>query len=93
MDITKCLTLSTGHVSEDTIKKLEEEPDTNEMNLSVYPKGEYGFWIYCSDTLIDYPEHIPNDLWACMLLANKNDCKWLCLDCDGEESDELEWYR
>lgn len=29
MDITKCLTISTAHISSDTARKLSIEPDTN----------------------------------------------------------------
>ncbi len=88
MEITKCLTISTAHVTENTAQKLSRDPNTNELGLCVYEKGEHGYWI----VVPDYRVVIPADLAACLELARKNDCRWLCLDRDGEEVHELPTY-
>lgn len=46
LELNTMLTMSTAHITVDTIKLLDEEPDTNRMCLSVYPKGEVGWYIY-----------------------------------------------
>ena len=96
MDITKCLTISTAHITQDTAAKLENLQDKDAMGLSAYAKSEFGFWVYCGENMLaDFNggENIPKDLWECMLLAHENDCRWLCLDCDGEEIEALKTYE
>lgn len=66
------------------------------LPLSIYDKEEFGWWIYVPQNMIEFykgGEDIPEDLWSCMLLAWENNCTWLCLDCDGQEVDELEMYE
>lgn len=94
LEITKMLTLSTAHISQDTAAKLEQESDTNAMGLTVYEKSgsgaSYGWFLYIS------PEHtagyskqavqagtLPSDLASCMALAHDMGCTVLCLDCEG----------
>ena len=91
MEITKMLTLSTAHITKDTAKLLEVEPNTDEMQLCVYNKADFGWFIYVNDFLED--RGIPDDLYKCLELAKENDCNWLCLDCDGDVVDELEVYE
>ena len=89
MDITRVLTISTAHITEETNNKLQDNGEFNFMALSVYKKGDYGYWIY-----VDLPcTDIPKDLKQCLELALKHDCQWLCLDCDGEEVQELPTYN
>ena len=92
MDITRCLTISTAHISSDTARKLSIEPDTNMLGLSVYEKGEFGWWIYVGDNSANISKDLPLDLMACISEAFTNNCQWLCLDCDGEEIDSLPTY-
>ena len=92
MDITKCITVSTAHVSEDTIGKLKQEPVTNKFCLAVYEKGEFGFWIYIPEYIWDMKHSLPEDLYRCMALAKEHNCEWLCLDRDGEEVAVLPTY-
>lgn len=88
MDITRILTISTAHITEETDKKLQDNSEFNLMALSVYKKEDYGYWIY-----VDSPcDDVPEDLKQCLELALKYDCQWLCLDCDGEEVPELPTY-
>lgn len=67
MDVTKCLTISTGHVSKETVRFLMKQDGP----LAVYPKGKVGFWIYCGDTEDNRGRDIPDDLFQCMMLAKK----------------------
>ena len=90
MDICKMLTLSTAHITKRTAERLDET--SNPMNLSVYAKGEYGWYIYDWD---DRDTEIPDDLRDIFRFAQEHDCQVVCLDCDGDESDALptyEWY-
>ena len=93
MDITKVLTISTAHITEETDRKLQDESEVNNMCISVYDKAEYGYWIYVDpfDGLMCH-KNIPEDLLNCIKLARRNDCQWLCLDCDGEVVSELPTY-
>lgn len=42
LDIAKILTLSTAHIKPETATMLDNEPNTNNLNLSVYNKAGYG---------------------------------------------------
>lgn len=93
MEISKMLTISTVHITKETNDLLESEADKN-ITIGfpeVYGKENYGYFIHVPEDLEEY-EEVPRDLLKCMLLAQKNDCEWLCLDCDGEVVDELETY-
>lgn len=97
MDITRCLTISTAHVSKETISLLEKECKSQDiLPVIAYKKGDYGFWVYCPDDMMEYfggGENVPNDLWECMLVAYEHDCRWLCLDRDGEVVEKLLVYE
>lgn len=93
MNISKCLTISTSHISWNTSNKLRTDPMAFAIGLSVYEKGEYGWWIYIGDNINALPSDLPNDLMECIRLAMSNDCEWLCLDCDGEEIHSLQTFE
>ena len=90
MDIEKMLTISTAHVSHETEEKLDKESYSDEMQLSVYKKEDYGWFIFIPDTIDD--KNIPDELKKCIELAKRNDCSWLCLDCDGNIEEGLETF-
>ena len=90
--IDKVLTISSSHITLDTSGKLDVEPAFNEIPLPVYPKAEYGWWILIDSELIEDHIKIPADLMECIKYAWKRNCKWLCLDCDGEIVPELPVY-
>lgn len=92
MEIDKMLTISTGHITEKTVCKLDIEAEVNVMYLCVYKKADFGWFVYVPEDLEDISYDIPNDLMECLLFAKENDCAWLCLDCDGEEIEELKTY-
>ena len=91
LEVSKMLTVSTAHITEDTNRLLANEPYTDGMQLSVFEKADFGWFIYVNDDLEN--RNIPDDLRACLELAKENGCKWLCLDCDGDTVDELEEYE
>lgn len=93
MEISKMLTLSTAHITEQTAIGLEKatksaEPD---LDLCVYTKEGYGFFIHIPDDWQD-GRNIPPDLRDCMELADSHNCKWLCLDRDGDVTEKLQVY-
>ena len=85
-EIHKMLTLSTGHITKETSNLL----DIDEMETVVYRKDEYGWFVTCWDLDDDT---LPDDLRACAEYAEKNECDWLCLDCDGPVVDGLPVYH
>lgn len=92
-EITKMITISTAHITEDTANKLEREVKygTNDIPLSIYAKAEFGWLIFVSDYYKDLL-NMPKDLMDCLDLAKENDCEWLCLDCDGLIVPDLPTY-
>lgn len=95
LDITRCLTISTSHITRGTAVRLDN-PKTD-FCVSIFNKGEYGWWIYIPSyyrTAYHLKKvDVPKDLNDCINLAIKNHCEWLCLDCDGAETDQLETYE
>lgn len=93
LDIAKILTLSTAHIKPETATMLDNEPNTDDLGLSVYNKAGYGWFIYIDSVIDDAFDHLPQDLTACIAFAKKQECEWLCLDADGEEIEELNIYQ
>lgn len=96
IEITKTLTLSTCHISEDTAKSLTNDPDDNNLGLCIYEKAEYGWYIYIDDNALNTiktDDTTPEDLKRAITLADSLGCKILCLDCDGPECDFLPIYN
>ena len=95
MEITKMITLSTAHITENTAKKLDSDPTTNCLGLCVYKKSEYGWYITIDRNSIFKAEiqTIPHDLARLILFARDLDCETLCLDCDAEEIPYFETYE
>lgn len=93
-EVSRMLTLSSGHISEEAANMLDSEPDTNHMGLSVYGKssdgGEsYGWFIYLPG---ETPAAVPDCLKRCIETARSLGCGILCLDPDGPEYPGLETY-
>lgn len=94
LEFSKMLTISTAHISLDTNMWLIRECNKDLGNVVVYLKNDVGFFIYVPELLEILSSDIPKDLEKCMLLAENNDCTWLCLDRDGEvveNLDKFEW--
>lgn len=96
LEIQKILTISTAHIKESTAKRLDKDPDDNNLGLCVYNKADFGWFIYLStitsEILEQYKKTLPEDLYNCISLAISVGCDILCLDCDGEEVDYLTTY-
>ena len=76
------ITLSTGHISEETSKIL----DNDELNgINVYKKGEYGWIIYILDEKQENSlKALPKDLEEVIRFARDKKSKIICLDRDAE---------
>ena len=94
MEITKMLTLSTAHITEETANKLDRDPNDNNLGLCIYNKGTFGWYIYLN-SIKDIETHhkLPDDLFKCILLAQSLNCEVLCFDCDGPEEQFLPTYE
>lgn len=98
LEISKILTVCTGHVSEETYDKLLIDGEKNEIMCPVYTKAapnggeDFGLYIYLNPDCVK-EGHIPDDLMQLITLAQENDCDILCLDCDGPEVEGLTIYE
>ncbi|WP_171778424.1 helix-turn-helix domain-containing protein [Priestia megaterium] len=91
VEICRMITLSTGHI-ERTTRDYLENPDRKE--LVVYDKTEYGYFIHLdSEYLEEILHNVPKDLLSVIRFAQRNNCEWLCLDCDGPFTDKLPTYE
>lgn len=85
LEISRMLTISTAHVTPGTLTFLRTECENNTLGLAVYPKDDFGFYIYLPDSecldaiLLDAPEDLQNVLRFC----SDVECNVLCLDSDG----------
>lgn len=94
MEITKMLTLSTAHITEDTANKLDRDPNDNNLGLCVYPKSDYGWFIYVNVISYKTSNHgLPEDLYNCLIFAHELGCDILCFDCDGPIEPFLPTYE
>lgn len=89
MELTNMITLSMNHITEGTANFLKAD---KYETLTVYPKGEYGFFVYLNWN--DFrDEDLPEDLWNCLKLARSYNCDMICFDCDATEVDCLDTYE
>ena len=99
LEISKMLTLSTDHLMDSTIIILEDMCESGEGfgQFSVYPKEEFGWFIYPAVNKFQFKEEqmssLPEDLTACFALARDLGIDILCFDCDVEEVEYLPKYE
>lgn len=91
LEISKMLTLSTAHITEATSKRLESDPNDNNLGLCVY-STPYGWFIMIDERTVKDADHLPKELANLIKFANDLDCKVLHLDCDAEIVDYLETF-
>ena len=93
--IDKVLTISSLHITLDTSGKLDVEPAFCPIDLSIFPKRDWGWWILVEPCIVEDSDirTIPEDLMDCIRYAWKHDCTWICLDWDGEIIPELKTYN
>lgn len=82
-EMDKVMTLSTAHISEKTAIMLQNELEANKLCLAVYPKCNFGWFIYLAGVDIAQINALPDDLRCLCKYAKANNCSILCLDCDG----------
>ena len=88
-DIETILTISTAHVTPETIDALNNEEDRMPIT---FRKGDYGYLIYLgnepSDTSEEFDgedvEERPADLVRLMTIGREHGYTWLCLDRDAD---------
>jgi hypothetical protein len=101
LEIDQVLTISTGHIDKETARELDRE-GSDTYGLVVFPKGEYGWWVYIPEKWEDFgdgtpwnvfKDRLPKGLADCIDLAVRNDCRWLCLDGSGDTAGlpEYDW--
>ena len=93
MEVSKMITLSTAHITEETSKMLENP--NNKLPLSIYNKGQFGWFIYVPTETKDDSEtlkELPKDLAILYMFARYNEFEVICLDCDGDTVDKLPIY-
>ena len=95
LDIQKILTVSTIHISENTSNLLNIESDQNTLGICVYKKAEFGWFIVIDENTVSTAKDnkLPLDLANLILFAYDTSCKWLCIDCDGDEIPYLTKYE
>ena len=81
--IQQILDISTAHVLQSTAEWINNTPG----DLILYPKGEYGWFIYTQSE--ELPEDTPVELVEAIEYAKSIGCDWLVLDRDGETIDNL----
>ena len=91
MNISKTLNVSIAHISVNTENQLEQEPETNLLGLSVYKKGDFGYYIDIDKSC--HLDKLPKDLSNIIKLAQFLQCKTVCLDCDIDTIDFLPVYN
>lgn len=93
LDIAKMVTISTAHITAETVKLMDNTASILHRELIIFNTG-FGWIIYCNT--LNYgainESLVPDDLLACMKFACKNACEWLRLDSDAEMVDELPTY-
>ena len=95
-EIDKMLTLSTAHITENTATLLANNIKKDNpylKNIAVYPKGDYGYFIYIIDEISENDVRLPADLRACLKYALDLKCSMLCLDRDGDTMSDLKAYN
>ena len=90
LEIVKLLVVSTAHLSEETVKAIEDI--TSDKNVLWDPSftRDQG-WVFCVDMAGKY-EKAPADLQDMIAFAHGQGCDWLMFDCDANVVDELKTY-
>ena len=84
LEISKMLTISTAHITEETDKLLRD----GEVDVCCFSLDDFG-WLILS---FGPDKDIPEDLQACLTFANRHGCDWLRMDCDAPVVEGLVVY-
>lgn len=96
-DMMTMMTISSGHITEQTMQALEDEVTDpfGELHLAVYRKEAceaYGWYIYLTGDKLDFDKDKYPDLDQVILFATKLGVDILCLDGEGEVLKDLTFY-
>lgn len=86
-DIRKMLMLSTGHVTWET-SKLLDDPQNPWVMTSQW--GTYGWFVYAHDDNLD---EMPGELAHIMRYARVHGCEYILFDCDADVIDDLPVFQ
>lgn len=92
-EIEKSFVCSTCHITAEDNKRLEKEKEDELSSILMY-KYEYGYRLYVGDLPDEYIAEyraagLSDELCNLLRIAYQLDCKWLVLDCDGSDYEEL----
>lgn len=96
IEIEQMLTLSTNNISEEDCKWLDVQAALtirNEMDLIIYRKGDYGFFIPLSDSMLERAARFPNTLAMVIGYAIAKGCSWIMFDQDAEVNKDLPFFE
>lgn len=90
-EINKEIVFSTAHITEADNELLADMLiSSSEVSGDTF---EYGHRVHIPEDFKNFPTNkkskLSNNFWYLMELAWSNDCKWLVLDQDGPEHEEL----
>ncbi len=89
LNISRIIALSTGHLTGDTMNRLENTP----YDSSTYPVAggpiPYGFFVYAHDDQGEGPDAVPDDVWTCCEFARAQGCDYIRFDCDVDMIPDL----
>ncbi|MCM3067121.1 hypothetical protein M3568_11890 [Priestia flexa] len=98
IEIEQMLVLSTHNITENDKDWLTHEAHLtitdNNMELIVYPKGQYGFFVPLHDGILENALSIPNTLAMIIGYAIGKGCSWIMFDRDVKVNTDLpsfEW--
>ena len=90
-EISHILTISTGHITKETCNLLTKAAqDEEDFPVTVYKKGNCGFYLYVPDEIDDY---LPTELKHLLRITKSLGCSILCLDQDGTVLPRMELYN
>lgn len=94
MEISRMITMSTGHITKETYDYLENK-SSDGYGLCIYDKADFGYFIYMPTNKehdVEYLKNLPKDLAMIFMFARQNEFDIVCLDCDGQDLDMLPIY-
>lgn len=91
LPIYKYLDLSTAHITKETDRFLDRESQWQMSDVIVYKK-ECGYFVCVPEDITELV-NVPDDLKACLKLAQKHHCQWLMLDGGAEIVEGLTTYK
>lgn len=90
MEIEKHLVLSTAHIRFKTSQLLERwASDPAELQPLIVARTWYGWFVSTVEVEGEEAALIPEELAALQLYGREQDCRFLLLDCDGDEIEGL----